>query len=287
MRAGGGREEHVSDTARDSTDQAENAGREAEQSDWLDHAVRAGLIAYGIVHLMLGWLAVQLALGHQKNASTKGALQTLRDQPFGGFLVWAVAVGMFLLVVWRVIEAGFGHRDESDDSKRLRKRVTSGGKAVIYGALGISAVRVATGSSSSGGGSKGMTAKLMGWPAGPWLVGLIGLAIIAYGANTAWRGWKEKFAEHLDAQGKMGRAGAAYLVFGKVGYIAKGISLAIVGALFVFAGIDHNASKSGGLDQALQKVLQAPFGAILIAAIGLGLACYGLFCFARARHLNR
>ena len=132
-----------------------------------------------------------------------------------------------------------------------------------------------------------MTAKVMDWPAGQWLVGLVGLAIIGYGANTAWRGWKEKFAEHLDTEGKMGRSGAAYLLFGKVGYIAKGVSLAIVGGLFVFAGIDHNASKSGGLDQALQKVLQQPFGPVLLIAIGVGLACYGLFCFARARHLDR
>ncbi len=262
-------------------------GRQAEQSDALDHAVRIGLVAYGVVHLLIGWLAVQLALGHRgQSASAKGALHELAQQPFGGVLVWAVAIGMLLLVIWRLIEAAFGHRQE-DGSTRLRKRVTSGLKALIYGGLGVTAMKVAMGSGSSGGGSKGFTARLMGLPAGQWIVAAIGLAIIGYGGRVAWRGWTEKFAEHLDTEGKLGTSGAAYLVLGKVGHLAKGFSLAIVGGLFVYAGATRSAKQSGGLDTALQKVLQQPFGQVLLIAIGLGLAAYGLFCFARARHLDR
>lgn len=266
--------------------EAQEKGRQAEQSDTLDHAVRIGLVAYGIVHLMLGYLALQLAAGgHNENASTKGALNELAKHTFGTALVWAIAFGMLLLVIWRVIEAAFGHR-EKDGKDRVRKRLVSLGKAVVYGALGVSAAKVAMHSGSSGG-SKGMTAKVLHWPGGQWLVALAGLAVIAYGANTAWRGWTEKFAENLDTEGKMGNAGAAYLVFGKVGYIAKGASLAIVGALFVFAGVRADSKDGGGLDQALQKVLQQPFGVVLIVLIGVGLIAYGLFCFARARHLDR
>ena len=265
-------------------------GRQAEKSDWLDHAVRVGLVAYGVVHLLIGWLAVQLALGEGSGkASAQGALQELARKPFGQTMVWAVAVGMFLLVLWRLLEAAFGHRDE-EGSTRTRKRVTSGLKAAIYGALGVTAVRVAIGSGGSGGsgkGSRGLTAKVMDLPAGQWLVVAVGLAIIGYAGNTAWRGWKEKFAEHLETEGKLGWSGAGYLILGKVGYIAKGIALAIVGVLFCSAGITHRADKSGGLDQALQKVLQQPFGPYLLIAIGLGIGCYGLFCFARARHLDR
>ena len=114
----------------------EQHGREAEQSDWLDHAVRAGLVAYGVVHLLIGWLAIQLALGdHSENASAKGALAELAQQPFGQAMVWAVAIGMFLLVIWRLLEAAFGHRD-AEGSDRVRKRLASGLKACIYAALG-------------------------------------------------------------------------------------------------------------------------------------------------------
>jgi hypothetical protein len=265
----------------------EQLGREAEQSDWLDHAVRAGLVAYGVVHLLIGWLAVQLALcDHSDSASAKGAMAELAQQPFGQALAWAVAIGLFLLVGWRVLEAAFGHRDE-EGADRVRKRVGSAIKAVIYGAVAVIATRVAVGGGGSGGGEETMTAKLMDLPAGQWIVVAAGLAIIGYAANLGWRGWTEKFAEHLDAEGKLGTSGAAYLLLGKAGHIAKGVALALVGGLFIYAGVTHEPDKSGGLDEALRKVLQQPFGQVLLIAIGAGIACYGLFCFARARHLDR
>ncbi len=265
----------------------ERIGREAEQSDWLDHAVRIGLVAYGLVHLLIGWLAIQLALGDRsEEASATGALHELAQQPFGKTMVWAVALGMLLLVVWRLIEAAFGHRDE-EGSDRKRKRLVSVLKAGIYGALGVTALRVAIGAGSSGSGSKGTTAKVMSFPGGQWIVVAVGLAVIGYAGATAWRGWREKFVEHLETEGKLGWNGAAYIILGKVGYIAKGIALALVGGLFCYAGFTHEADKSGGLDQALQQLLRQPFGPYLLIAMGIGLGSYGLFCFARARHLDR
>ena len=127
----------------------------------------------------------------------------------------------------------------------------------------------------------------MDLPGGQLIVGAIGLAIIGYGISLVVRGWTEKFREHLDAQGQSGKDGSAYVMLGKVGYIAKGIAIAIVGGLFGYAAITHEAKKSGGLDQALQTVLEQPFGPVLLIAIGLGIAAYGLFCFARAKHLSR
>lgn len=261
--------------------------RSAHQSDWLDHAVRIGLVAYGVVHLMVGWLALQLALGEKsESASNAGALHALAEQPFGGAMLWLIAFGMALLVVWRILEFGFGYREEQDDAKRWRKRATSLGKAVIYGTLGISAVKTALGDGSSGG-TDSTTAKLMNLPGGQFIVGAVALAIIGYGVSLVIRGWTEKFTEHLDAQGQTGTDGSAYVLLGKVGYIAKGVAIALVGGLFGYAAVTHEAKKSGGLDQALQTVLGYPFGQVMLIAIGLGIAAYGLFCFARARHLSR
>ncbi len=239
------------------------------------------------MHLLLGWLAVQLAFGHTgKDASTTGAMHELAKQPFGEVLVWAVALGMFLLALFRGIEACFGHRD-AEGGDRLRKRAMSAGKMVIYAVIGATAAKVAVGSGSSSGGTEGMTATVMGWPGGQWLVVAVGLAIIGYAGALVVRGWTEKFAEDLETEGVLGFSGAAYLILGKVGYIAKGIAIGLVGGLFVFAGVDHDSSKGGGLDQALQQVLQAPAGPALLVAIGVGLGCFGLFCFAQARHLDR
>ena len=111
-------------------DKAHNAGQQAHQSEWLDHAIRAGLVAYGIVHLMVAWLAAQLALGDKsESASNAGALHALAETPMGGVLIWLIAIGMMLLVVWRLLEFAMGYQDETDDAKRWRKRLASLGKA--------------------------------------------------------------------------------------------------------------------------------------------------------------
>lgn len=285
-----GRAENAAENA---ADQAQEAGS-AHQSDWMDKAARVGLVAYAATYLIVGWLAVQLALGnHEGRPSSTGAMRELTQHAFGDVLVWAVAIGMVFLVIWKGLEAAVGHRDEQDDSKRTRKRVMSAAKAVLYAAVALSAFSVATQSSSSGGGGGGgssqatWTATMMNWPGGQLLVGAIGLAIIGYGAYQVWTAWTEKFAEKLDAEGRSGQSGQAYLAFGKAGYTAKGIAIGVVGGLFCYAAITHDAKKSGGLDEALLTVLQQPFGPIMLGLIGVGLACYGLFTLARARHLSR
>ena len=100
-------------------------------------------------------------------------------------------------------------------------------------------------------------------------------------------GWQEKFAEHLETEGKLGWSGRRTSCSARSATSPRASSLAVVGALFCYAGVTHEPEKSGGLDQALQKVLQQPFGPLLLVAVGLGIACYGLFCFAQARHLDR
>ncbi len=272
----------------ESTSHVESASpvERAAESDWLDAAIRIGLVAYGIVHLLIAWLAFQLAIGdHEGKPSAQGAMHQLAEQSYGEVLIWAIAIGMFFLVVWRLLEAALGHRDE-EGAKRWWKRADSLGKAVIYGAVGYIALTVAL---NAGSDSKGRsnTAKLMDQPAGQWLVGLVGVGILLYGGNLVRRGFTEKFKEHLTAEGKSGKAGKWYVRFGKAGYISKGIAIIIVGGLFIYAAVEHEPKKSGGLDDALRTVLEQPFGPVLLGIIAIGIGCYGLFCFARARHLSK
>ncbi len=262
------------------TNRAGRAGQQVDNSEWFDKAVKIGLVAYGIVHLLVGWLALQLAFGEREGkASSQGAMQQLAETSVGTPLLWIVGLGLFALVLWKLLDAAFGHQEE-DGGKLWAKRAMDVFKAILYGAIGISAIRTATGSGGGGGGTDSTTKKIMDLPGGQILVVIVGLAVIAYGANYIRQAFNEKFREKIAATGK----GDAYVYFGKAGYVAKGIAVGIIGILFAYAGVTHEAKKSGGLDQALQEVLDAPGGPVVLVLIALGIICYGLFQFARAAH---
>jgi hypothetical protein len=205
-----------------------------------------------------------------------------QQKPWGELVVWVVAVGMFLLVAWKLLEA-YVDADAEDGAKKVLSPAADLGKAVVYGTLGVSALKVALGSGSHSKTSD-YTATLMQQPFGRWLVGIVGVAVVGYGGYLVYQGWSEKFLKHLDVRGRSSDASPAYRWCGRLGYIAKGLALGVVGVLFVVAAVKHSAKKSGGLDQALHEVLQQPFGPVLLFAVSVGIGCYGLFCFVMARH---
>ncbi|CAM3352574.1 DUF1206 domain-containing protein [Nocardioides dubius] len=267
---------------------ARQAARKVEASPWVDRLAIVGLITFGVVHLVFAWLAVALAFGERKGkASTSGAVQELAEKPFGTVLVWAVAVGMLGLIVWQGIEAATGHRRE-EGAKRTAKRLASAGKALVYLAIGVSAVKIALGSrSNEEKKADSLTAQLMDLPAGQLLVGAVALAIIGTGVGLFVVAYRESYLQHMDGEGTSGHTGRLYRWAARLGHAAKGVALVIVGCLFGYAAISHQPKESGGLDVALRTVLDQPFGPGLLTLIAFGLACYGLFCFAQARHLDR
>jgi len=266
--------------------EVQRAAGKAENSDTLDYVFRGGLVAYGVIHILIGWLAVQIAFGEQaKQASGTGALEYLTKQPLGEVLIWVVAIGMAALVIWRLLEAWQIYRDE-DGSDRIKGMVGQLFKGVLYAVLAFTAFQVALGQ-SGGSGTDSMTADLMKMTAGQFLVGAVGLGVLAYGAYYVYQGWTEKFLEKLDGRPQNAEVGTAYRWLGKAGFIAKGIAIGVIGVLFIYAAVTHDPQKSAGLDQALQEIAQQPFGQVLLTLIGVGIACYGVFAFARARHFDR
>ena len=200
--------------------------------------------------------------------------------------MYVVALGFLALVLWQLAEAVSGHRRE-DGAKRTAKRLVSVGKAVVYGTLGVSAFRIAIGSGGSGSSTDTATARLMSLPAGQVLVGLVGLGILVVAGFLVRTGWQERFTKRLDSKARSGDRRKPIVMVGKIGYLGKGTALALVGGLFCYAAVTHDAQKSGGLDQALHKVLEAPFGPVLLVLIALGIGCFGLYCLIWARHIDQ
>jgi Domain of Unknown Function (DUF1206) len=261
------------------------AARQLADSVWLERTVRVGLAAYGIVHLLVAWLALQLAFGQQSaTASQQGALHALAKQQFGTPLLWVVAIGLFALALWQVTEALWGHTHE-EGAKRVMKRVGSAGKVVIYATIGYSALQIAVGAGSRSH-SQGMTARLMGEPFGRVLVAGVGVLIIVVAVLLAKRGWTTSFTKDLRPGATDGHSGAVILRLGQAGYLAKGVAFTVLGALFVWAAWTYDAAKAGGLDAALATLLQAGVGPWLLVVVALGIGWFGLYCFAWARYAD-
>jgi hypothetical protein len=237
-----------------------------------------GLASYGLLHLVLAWLAIQLVLSRRRDASSEGALSQLGKQPLGAVLLWVMAIGLFTLTLWQAVEATIG-RDQPSRDSRLRRRLMSAGRAIVYLALGVLAVGVAIGAAShSGKGEETVSAKLMGVPFGRVLVAAIGVAVISVGVAQIIKGVKQNFTEDLDRG-----VPPAVRRLGTVGYCAKGVALAIIGGLFVWAAITYDPKKAGGMDAALSTIRGQPFGTVLLTIMALGIACFGVYCFFWAR----
>lgn len=271
------------DRARQAGDTAQRAGSKVQQSPAYQHLVTLGLVCYGIIHLLLGWLCIQLALGGGGETSTDGALKDLVTKPLGGVLMVVFAIGLFALVVWQAIEAIFGY-GQLKTSTKARRKISSAARAIVYAGLGATAIALATGgdSGNSNQSAQSSSGQLMSAPFGQVLVALLGAIIVAVGVSQIVKGVRRKFVEQ-DLEAGAPEWGKK---LGVVGWCIKGFSIALVGGLFLWAAVTFDPNKAGGVDAALKTLRDQPFGMILLILMGLGFAAFAVYCFVWSRNVN-
>ncbi len=258
------------------TTSATTAAREAGNSPVVEWGARLGYVTVGLIHLLIAWIALKVAWnigGGSKKADTSGALQTLTQSGTGVVLLWICVVGFLLLAVWQLFEAALGHGETSDRLKALAK-------GVAYLFFAWSTFKVGQGANSSAEKqTEDFTAGLMGSPGGRLLVGVVGLVVLGIAGYHVYKGWTKKFLEDLREN-----PGQWAVTAGRIGYIAKGIALVIVGFFFLVAAWQADPDKAQGLDGALKTLKDAPFGPFLLTLVAAGIAAYGVYSFARSRY---
>lgn len=261
------------------TDDAKRAARKINRSPIYRRSVRAGLVAYGVMHLLIAFLTVRLATGgRDEEASQTGALRALAQTPLGEPLLWAMAAGFLVLVVWQVVTVLIGQREFSG-AKLWVKRGSALGRIGVYIALGASAANIALGQDTGGEGAASDAGNsLMALPFGLFLVAGIGVAVGTVGVMLAIKAFTDSWEE--DIRGTLGPVGTW---LARIGNFTKGLSFLGVAALFIWAAVAYDPDSTGGLDSALQTVNQTQFGPWVLAAAAFGFACYGLYCFWWAR----
>jgi hypothetical protein len=274
------------------TDDVAALTRRAARSGALRHLASLGLLGYALLHLLVAWLAVELAWGPQPARGTTtdsaGALVVLHRSPGGPVLLWALAVGLGGLALWQAVEVVRHHRRLPDPGPERRRAVVqlvkTVGTALLYGYLAVSAARAAVGDGRHRANERATVRGVLSWPGGQELVVAVGLVVVGIGIYLVRKGLRSDFADEIDlgTVSKPLRTATRRCI--QVGFVLKGIALALVGGVVAWAAATFDPAQATGLDGALRLLAAEPYGRWMLTAIAAGLASFSVYCLARARH---
>ena len=266
---------------------ARSTGRRAAHSPAFEVLARLGFVARGVIYATIGLLAIQVAI-HSSNEKTnqRGAMQSIEEQPFGHWLLVAVAVGLGGYALWRFVQAFFGHGPEGGGDSSKMGRVVATASGVSYSVMCALAVAILLGSASqsSSGSPHTSAAGVLGWPGGQWIVGAAGAIFIAVALYQGYKGVSRKFLEE-DKTDQMGHATRRWITaIGVVGHLARMVAFGLIGVFIVRAALDYAPKKAVGLDGALSKLAHQTYGPALLFVVAAGLVAFGLYSIADARY---
>lgn len=256
--------------------------RRAAKSQATRALARIGLAARGVIYLLIGWLAIEVAIGHgSRPPNQQGALHLLAGTSYGLVTLWLLGMGFIGYSLWRLGEAAFGVTGERPGAgPRLKSLV----RAIVYGFLAFLTFKVISG---AGGNEtrkqQDITAKLIHHAGGQWLVAIVGLVVVIVGLTLVAEGIRRKFMLHLRTDQMRSKTRGIVERLGMIGTIARGLVFAIVGALVIDAAVTASPKKSGGLDRALLTLRHQMFGEFLLLIVALGVLIFGLYGLCEAR----
>jgi hypothetical protein len=251
---------------------------------------QAGLISKGVVYCLLGTLvfmaAFHIAGQSTKNTNSRGVFDAIHESTGGKIMLGVMILGLLCYSLWRAIQCFRDTEDKGSEAKGLAVRARYLFSGLIYASLAVYGLKMLfTDKKSSGNSNENMVQELLNKPFGQWLVGIAAAVMIAVGIYQIYYSLSEKLRKHIDKAGNTSNT-KTLLLAGKIGYIARGIVWLIIGWLFIKAALHSNSSEAGDTSKAFKWLSEASYGSYLLAAIALGLICYGVFNFIRARYEN-
>ncbi len=261
----------------------------------LVRVARLGWFAKGAVYVIAGVLALFVAAQAKgwssspaagaQEASPTGALKTVAGRSGGPVLLVALAIGLLLYAMWRVVSAFL---PGSGGAKAWAKRVGFIVSAVLYLSFAITALSLARGASPSSANGNATVAKTSGGvlqhTGGRLAIGLAGLIVVAVGIYRMSKGLKKDVADELDLSAVPAPRRRLFVRLGAIGEVGRGVGVSLIGYFLLRSAIAYDANKATGLDGALRVLVTKTGGALVVLVIGVGFVAYGLFCLATFTH---
>ena len=252
---------------------------------WVERLARIGYAAKAVLYVTVGLLAVQAGLGRGgRTVDTQGALRIVHTITFGRIALLVIAAGLFGYAIWRVVEGVVDPDGRGTDAKGLALRTSFVARGVLYGALGITAVRLAARERPGPhrDQTRHWTELAFGLPAGEVLVWLAALGIAGYGIYQLYRAYASKLSRQLNLV-ELGTGTLRWVVgVSRFGIAARGVVFCLIGFFLARAATRHDATQAGGLRMSMGFL--AGIGRWPFVVVALGLVAYGAYELVNARY---
>ena len=245
--------------------------------------MRLGYLAKGVIYTLIGFLALRVAFRFRGGRLTdpSGVLLQIMRQPFGSVLLIIIGVAIVSYAAYYLFEAiadlrrkGGGLRGWTDRSLTIIKSLT-------YGIIGVQALRIVFAGDRPTSNPDRPAAAVMHLPLGWILLALIGAGVAIYGITQITMAWNGRADDDIDVN-RVRREAGWVLPLGRAGTGARGAILIMMGAALARAGFRARPTDANGYRDVLMAL--ASIDPWLLAAMGAGLLCFGLYQLCHARY---
>ena len=245
----------------------------------LDIAARAGYAAHGLVYALIAVFAIDAAFGGggDQAQGPKGSISSIAQTGFGTVLLVILAIGLMAYGLMRLWQGTADPANHGTDAKGIGVRLGRVGSGLMQLGLSFYALSLAfgwfSGATSGGGGAQSLTARVLSWPGGAWIIGALGIGIVVGGLVQLKKAITADFMDELptDARHK-----GWVKHTGRAGFASRFVVFSIVGVFLVVAAVQSNPDQARGLGGALRTLQQQTFGPWVLGVVALGLLAFAM-----------
>jgi len=250
---------------------------------WVSRIVRLGYLAKGVIYTSIGALAMRVAFGMRGGRLTdpSGVLLQILRQPFGVALLTVIGIGIIGYAAYYLFEAIADLRRKGGGMRGWSARSLTIIKSVVYGTVGVQALRIVFAGDRPTSNPDNPAKTVMHFPFGWVLLVLIGGGVAIYGVTQINMAWHDRPDEDIDVA-RVRREAGWVLALGRAGTAARGVILIMMGSALALAGAHGRPSQAAGYRDVLSTL--ASTDPWLLAAMGTGLLCFGLYQLCHARY---
>ncbi len=250
---------------------------------------RIGYVAKGLVYFLIGLFAFLAAIG--LGGSTSGTEQIFEHflhQPYGFILLSMVMLGFIAHAVWCLIKGISDPENRGKNTRSIFYRILDVLTGLLYLSFAYGAIQILLGHVVRNSNQKTeiWVARILLQPFGRWIILMVALIVMIVGFYQFYASYKAYFGYDFDASLMNEKEQNIVRQFGRIGFVAWGVVYCMIAFLLFEAAIHFDASRAGGMGDALKTLAHQPYGLWFLGITSAGLITYGLYLFILAYFHN-